>query len=74
MNHDPHVVDRARVIAEIFDEVVNGFFEPMGWTALIFTLMSASAGILLVYPLLSVYRVQHAEEPALNARLHRQDH
>ncbi|KAH7103130.1 nuclear membrane protein [Auriculariales sp. MPI-PUGE-AT-0066] len=72
MNRDPTVVGRARVTAEMVGEVVNGFVEPISWKALIFTLTSASIGILLVNTLLSLYRVRHAEALALNARLHQQ--
>lgn len=38
MARDPTFVGRARVLAEMLGEVVNGFVEPISWKTLIFTL------------------------------------
>lgn len=35
MTRDPSVVDRAKVVAEMLAEVVNSFFEPISWKALV---------------------------------------
>jgi hypothetical protein len=63
MNRDPMTLGRARVVAELIAEVVNGFVEPISWKTLGFTLTSLGFLTVFINTLLSLYRSRHQPPP-----------
>ncbi|EIM83324.1 uncharacterized protein STEHIDRAFT_83355 [Stereum hirsutum FP-91666 SS1] len=71
MSRDPTMVGRSRVSAELIGEVVNGFFEPISWKTMFFTVSSLAFLTFFINSLLSLYRSRHLPSHA-PANMHHQ--
>jgi len=60
MDRDPSKVGRAKVVAEMIAEVVNGFVEPISWKTLFFTLTSLAFLTAFINTLPSFFRPKPA--------------
>ncbi|TCD63094.1 hypothetical protein EIP91_005998 [Steccherinum ochraceum] len=56
MDRDPSKIGRAKVVAEMIAEVVNGFVEPISWKTLLFTLTSLAFLTAFINTLPSFFR------------------
>ncbi|KAJ6601467.1 Di-sulfide bridge nucleocytoplasmic transport domain-containing protein [Mycena sp. CBHHK59/15] len=59
MSRDPTIVGRAKVVAEMIAEVVNGFVDRISWKTLTFTLTSLSFATIFINTFLSICRSRH---------------
>lgn len=64
---DPTVVGRARVTAETFAEILNGFVDAVSWKTMLFSLLTLSIVVGATNSTLSFFRVnaRHAHEAPL---------
>lgn len=59
-SRDPTVVGRARVTAETFAEILNGFVDVVSWKTMLFSLLTLSIVVGATNSTLSLFRVQTA--------------
>lgn len=59
-SRDPTVVGRARVTAETFAEILNGFVDVVSWKTMLFSLLTLSIVVGATNSTLSFFRVQTA--------------
>ncbi|PWN52840.1 hypothetical protein IE53DRAFT_339840 [Violaceomyces palustris] len=64
---DPAVVGRARVTAETFADILNGFVDAVSWKSMVFTLLTLAIGVRATNSTLSFFRVR-------SRRHHQSDH
>lgn len=62
MNRDPAVVGRARIGAETFAEIINGFIRPISWKSMFFIIFITVGSLVLTNAAFGTYRNYSADD------------